>query len=78
MIRERRKVFTKDPGGCLGVNVGFMNEDLEEQKCTRSVTNVSIRVPGLNLAKSRESQGRGGTLDNLDVFLSSSGLEIHQ
>ena len=29
LSRERREVFTKDPGGCLGVNVGFTNEDLD-------------------------------------------------
>ena len=69
-------MFTKDPGGCLGVNARFPNEDLDEEESTRSVTNVPIRVPSLDLAESRESQGGHSALDNLDVFLSSSGLEI--
>ena len=69
-------MFTKDPGGCLGVNVRFPNEDLNEQVCTRSVTNVPIRVPGLDFTESRECQGRHDALDNLDVLLSSSGLKI--
>ena len=66
----------KDSGGCLGVNVRFPNEDLDEQECTRSVTNVSIRVPSLDLTESRESQGRHDALDNLEVFLSSSGVKV--
>ena len=56
----------------MGVNVRFRNEDLDGQECTRSVTNVSIRVPSLNFAESRESQGRHNALDNLEVFLSNS------
>ena len=58
------------------MHVRFRNDDLDEQECTRSVTNVSIRVPSLDFAESRESQGRHNTLDNLDVFLSSSGVEV--
>ena len=69
-------MLTKDSGGCLGVNVRFPNEDLDEEESTRSVTNVPIRVPSLDLTESRESQGGHNALDNLDVFLSSSGLEI--
>ena len=69
-------MFTKDPGGCLGVNVRFPNKDLDEEERTRSVANVPIRVPSLDFTESRESQGGHNALDNLDVFLSSSGLEI--
>ena len=58
------------------MNVRFRNEDLDGQECTRSVTNVSIRVPSLDLTESRESQGRHNALDNLEVFLSSSGVEV--
>ena len=52
----------------MGVNVRFRNEDLDEQECTRTVTNVSIRVPSLDLRESRESQGRHDALDNLEVL----------
>ena len=69
-------MFTKDPGGCLSVKVGFSNKDLEKQKYTRSVTNVPMRMPGLNLAESSKSQGREDALDNLDVVLGSSELKI--
>ena len=58
------------------MHVRFWNDDLDEQEWTRSVTNVSIRVPSLNFAESRESQGRHNALDNLEVFLSSSEVEV--